>query len=102
MVYKLTAARFFRAEHSARPGCAALHAVDFYRRQFRSSNCCELGTTSRNLLEQVGNRVGICVVVTSTKIVVCVVVLGPWMPLFLHSFWYTHGFLHNTGCPNFE
>ena len=100
VVYKLTAAKFFRAEHSARPGSAACHAVDFYRHHldFKWSDCCsELPKTKR--CEAVGNRVGVFVIAASTNVVLAVTIIGPWMPMFLHSFWYEHGFLHNTICP---
>ena len=99
VVYKLTAAKFFRAEHSARPGSAACHAVDFYRRhlKFKWSGCCS-GLPKKNCAA-VGNQVGVCAIAASTNVVLAVTVIGPWMPMFLHSFWYTHGFLHNTICP---
>jgi hypothetical protein len=31
--------------------------------------------------------------------VLLVTLIGPWLPMLLHSFVYTHGFLHNTICP---
>ena len=53
----------------------------------------------RKQCEALKNRLGVCAIAASRNVVLLVTLIGPWLPMLLHSFVYTHGFLHNTICP---
>lgn len=101
VVYKLTAEKFFRAEHSARPGSSANDAVHFYRTRldFEWRTCLDVRYYG-NRLQQFGSWLGVVLIVASNNVVLTVVALGPWLPMLMHWFVYQHGFLYNTSCTN--
>jgi hypothetical protein len=98
VAYKFMAARFFRVEHSARPGSAACHAVKFYCRynEFSWSTCFNTKYAG-TFVANIGNRVAMALVAGSPILFLTVVVLGSWFPMFMHH--RENGFFHNTTCP---